>query len=228
MKAIAFDLGDTLVEYEGMPLSWEAHYPEALLTLAAFLQLTPNAFQVDEACAVRRRYNTRIRPREEEVSFSTILGEILRCFEFAGEAKEMACATAFFRIFRQRLRCFPEVGRALDALRLKGTKIGVFTDVPYGMPRELVLEDIREASLEQLIDTLLTSCDARFRKPSPKTLQLLAEELLCEPGEMAYVGNEKKDVDVARAFGCYSILIDRAGHGYDWGQDRTITSLSEL
>jgi hypothetical protein len=30
MKALAFDLGDTLVEYEGLPLSWEAHYPEAL------------------------------------------------------------------------------------------------------------------------------------------------------------------------------------------------------
>ncbi len=36
MKAIAFDLGDTLVEYEGMPLSWVEHYPEALRNLAAF------------------------------------------------------------------------------------------------------------------------------------------------------------------------------------------------
>jgi hypothetical protein len=28
MKAFAFDLGDTLVEYEGVPLNWEEHYPE--------------------------------------------------------------------------------------------------------------------------------------------------------------------------------------------------------
>lgn len=228
LKALAFDLGDTLVEYEGMPLSWEAHYPEALGSLAAFLQLTPDRFQIDRACAVLRRYNTRVISRTAEVSFSTILEEILRCFNFVGEAKEIVCAAAFFRIFRQRLRCFPEIGATLGALRLKGIKIGVFTDVPYGMPRELVLEDIHETSLERSFDALLTSRDVGFRKPSPETLRLLAEALACDPGDMAYVGNEQKDVEVARAFGCCSILIDRARHGCDWGQDRTIASLSEL
>jgi hypothetical protein len=34
MKAVAFDLADTLTEYEGFPLSWEARYDEALSCLA--------------------------------------------------------------------------------------------------------------------------------------------------------------------------------------------------
>ena len=37
MKAIAFDLGDTLVEYAGLPPSWVEHYPDcaALRSLSA-------------------------------------------------------------------------------------------------------------------------------------------------------------------------------------------------
>jgi putative hydrolase of the HAD superfamily len=228
MKAIAFDLGDTLVEYEGVPLSWEAHYPEALGDLAAFLGLTPDSDQLDQACAVLRRYNTRIHPREEEVSFAVILGELMKSLGATVEADEVACAMSFFRIFRQRLRCFPDARAAVDALRRKSLKVGIFTDVPYGMPSRLVLEDVSGAGLADSFDVLMTSRDAGFRKPSIATLASLARMLDCSAHEMAYVGNERKDVEVALAFGCHSILINRGHHGSDWGQHRTIASLSEL
>jgi putative hydrolase of the HAD superfamily len=228
MKAVAFDLGDTLIEYEGVPLNWEAHYPEALTSLAAFLRIPPETDHIASACTVLRRYNTRFHPRENEVAFSTILAEILQCFHWDTEVEEMTCATAFFRVFRQRLRCFPDAIPALDALRKKKVKVGVFTDVPYGMPRELVLEDVSNTSLTQSLDVLLTSRDTGFRKPAAMALRLLAQELSCEPNEMIHIGNERKDVEVAHAIGCYSILIDRARHSHDWGQDRTIHSLSEL
>lgn len=228
MKVVAFDLGDTLVEYEGMPLSWEAHYSEALVNLASFLKITPNARQIEDACAVLRRHNTRIHPREGEVSFSCILDQLLRVFEFDEKAEELPCATAFFRVFRQKLRCFTDTIPALAELRQRQIKIGVFTDVPYGMPRELVIEDVSATAVGVFLDALITSRDVGFRKPSPATLRHLAEVLSCEVQQMTYVGNEKKDVEVARACGCRSVLIDRAKHDRDWGQDRTIRALSEL
>jgi putative hydrolase of the HAD superfamily len=229
MKAIAFDLGDTLVEYEGMPLSWVEHYPEALRNLAVFLGLSVDDAQIERGSLVLRRYNTRLNPRETEFPFSVILAELLPCLGLATTSEnESSCATAFFRIFRQRLRCFPETKTALQKLRQNRVNIGIFTDVPYGMPRELVLEDLRAASLETFSDRLLTSREVGFRKPSVKTLQALADQMGCEAREMTHVGNERKDVEVAKALGCLSILVDRTGRGADWGQDRTITSLHEL
>jgi phosphoglycolate phosphatase-like HAD superfamily hydrolase len=59
-------------------------------------------------------------------------------------------------------------------------------------------------------------------------LRRLAEKLECSPHEMFYVGNERKDVEAAKAFGCAAILLDRAAHRHAWGQDRTIASLKEL
>lgn len=228
MRAIAFDLGDTLVEYEGLPLSWEQHYPAALASLAESLGISPTDSKITAAAAILRRYNTRIHPRTEEVAFSTILREICGAFGVATPVEEEPSAAAFFRIFRQRLRCFPDTRIALDRLRQQGIKIGVFTDVPYGMPRELVVADVAEASLHDSIDVLLTSRDAGFRKPSPVGLRMVAEALDCRAPDLVHVGNEPKDVEVARALGCESILIDRHRHGKDWGQDRTINSLTEL
>src|ERR1041385_8361194 len=175
MKAVAFDLGDTLVEYEGLPLNWEVHYPEALANLASFLGISLSPGHVEDACAVLRRHNTRINPREEEVSFASILGQLLRAFGSGAEAEELTCATAFFLVFRKKLRCFSDTPAALAALRERKIKIGVFTDVPYGMPRELVIEDVSVTAVAEFFDALMTSRDVGFRKPAPATLRHLAE-----------------------------------------------------
>lgn len=228
MKAIAFDLGDTLVEYEGMPLNWEAHYAEALAELASFLRITPSTTQIERGCEILRRYNTRLHPRTTEAAFADILVELQAGLNHRGMVTELDGATAFFRIFRQRLRSFPDSLPAITKLRRNGWKIGVFTDVPYGMPEALVMEDVATTSLTGSFDILLTSRTVGFRKPSPATLAVLAGRLSCRPEEMAHVGNERKDVEVARAFGCQSILLDRTRHGADWGQDLTVASLTEL
>lgn len=228
IKAIGFDLGDTLVEYEGLPLSWEAHYPEALANLAAHLQLSPDRQQIEAACAVLRRYNTRLNPRPQEVAFAAIAREVLACLGWNSASDELACATAFFRPFRQRLRCFPETRATLTRLRARGLQIGVFTDVPYGMPRALVVDDLADTSLTEFIDVLVTSREVGYRKPAAQALRGLGDKLSCGPEAMVYVGNERKDIDAARAFGCEAVLLDRGQLSPAWGQDRTIRSLAEL
>ena len=77
MKAVVFDLGDTLVEYAGLPLSWEDHYDPALKVLAEFSDCNVSGEQLSEACETLRKYNTRLNPREREVPFSAILDELL-------------------------------------------------------------------------------------------------------------------------------------------------------
>lgn len=228
MNVVIFDLGDTLVEYEGIPLNWEEHYEAALARLAAALGSPVTGDAIVQACAVLRRYNTRLHPRTEEVTFQKILDELCPCFGVASPRDELRAAHAFFDLFRQRLRCFPETHDTLARLRTKAFTLGVFTDVPYGMPRELVVEDLRNAGLEHAFDAIITSRDAGFRKPAPATLAFVATSIGCSAAEMTHVGNERKDIEVARAVGCRSILIDRHGRNPDWKQDRTLPSLAAL
>ncbi|ACB77416.1 HAD family hydrolase [Opitutus terrae] len=229
MPAFGFDLGDTLLEYAGLPLSWVDHYADALHALARVLGVTPTAAEIEAGCGVLRCYNTRLRPREHEVSFARVLAELQPCLGATSAPIDAdACAAAFFGVFRQRLRCFPDAPVALDQLRAAGARLGIFTDVPYGMPRLLVMQDVAEAGLTGRFDVLLTSGEAGYRKPAVATLQALATALDCTAAELAYVGNEEKDVAAARRFGCEAILLDRAQRRPAWGQARTITSLLEL
>lgn len=229
MKAFVFDLGDTLIEYEGVPLNWESRYPDALRNFARFLKLAPDSAQIAAGCAILRKYNTRLHPRESEVTFATILEELCASWQVSKtETDEIRDATVFFEVFRQKLRCFPETKIALQTLRQRGVAIGIFTDVPYGMPPNLVLADIRGAGLEGLFDVLLTSREIGYRKPRVETIAAVATRLKCSAHEIVHVGNEKKDIEVATAFGCRAVLINRGGQKIDWGQHRTISSLMEL
>ncbi len=54
-SVLAFDLGDTLVEYAGLPLSWEAHYPDALARLASVVEVGPTPEMMTSACSVHQR-----------------------------------------------------------------------------------------------------------------------------------------------------------------------------
>ena len=229
MKAIVFDLGDTLIEYEGVPLSWEAHYPDALKVLAGDFDISPNSAQLMAGCSVLRKYNTRLNPRDREIPFSAILDEIFAHWNIPGpRPDEIRSAEIFFRVFRQRLRCFPETKGVLQALKQNGVGVGIFTDVPYGMPRDLVLSDIRDASLDGLFQVLLTSRDVGYRKPRVETITAVAGMLKYTASEIIHVGNERKDIEVARAFGCQAVLVNRSTRNIDWGQQRTIASLQEL
>jgi putative hydrolase of the HAD superfamily len=224
--AVAFDLGDTLLEYEGIPLSWEAHYSEALQALAAsLLRRALTAAEVAGGSAVLRRYNTRLHPRTEEVTFAVILAALLTEWKEPAQIDPVPAARAFFGVFRQRMRPFPDALPCLRRLRTRGCRIGIFTDAPYGMPRELIEEDMRAAGLDGAYDALLTSVDVGYRKPAPETLRALAARLGCEASELVYVGNERKDIDAARAAGCRAVLLDRKGARPAWEQDSTLTSL---
>ncbi len=228
MNAVAFDLGDTLIEYAGLPPSWEAHYDAALKLLAEFVGCTVSDQELSRARQTLRKYNTRLNPRTREVPFSAILAELMLAFRAKTQADTDAAAAVFFSVFRQRLRCFPETPSVLRMLRSTSVRIGVLTDVPYGMPRALVAQDLVAAGVSDLIDELVTSVDAQARKPKPDGLELLARRLESTPSEMLFVGNERKDVEVALSFGCQAVLLDRLGAAPNWGQHHTVTSLLQL
>ena len=137
MKAVAFDFGDTLVEYEGLPLSWEAHYDSALTLLAEFASCDLCDEKLGAARETLRKYNTRLKPRTCEVPFSAILEELMFVFRAKITPDIDAAAAVFFSVFRQRLHCFPDTKPVLNSLRSAEVGVGVLTDVPYGMPRGL-------------------------------------------------------------------------------------------
>jgi putative hydrolase of the HAD superfamily len=229
---VGFDLGETLIEYEGVPLNWESKYPLALAAVAALWggRLSPG--QVASGSAVLRSYNTRLAPRRHEVDSATVFGELLTALD-APPGRRVAlldpATDAFFAVFRRGARAFADVAATLAALSAAGTAVGVLSDVPYGMPRRLVLQDLSAAGLDALAASTLTSTEAGVRKPDPAGFKALAGRLRCAPAGMVYVGNEQKDMVGAKASGMSAALVWRGDSPVPaWGQDLTVTSLEQL
>ena len=166
VEAIGFDLGETLLTYAGTPLNWSALYPAALAQVASHCQIDPTAAQLTHAGAILSRYNTRLNPRQEEITAAALFREILESWALAPAPHLPTAMAAFFGFFQQRMTPYPEAAATLRQLRERGIRIGVLTDVPYGMPRDFVLHDLAGAGLTALIDVVLTSTDVGWRKPA--------------------------------------------------------------
>lgn len=227
MPALAFDLGETLSTYDGIPLSWQEHYVPALLQALAPLGSVPYASTLEAACAVLARYNTRLTPREHEVPSRQIFGEVVQSLGLDDELAE-PLSRGFFQYFQRSCRAYPETVEVLTELRRRGQAVAVLTDVPYGMPKAWVQADLKSAGIDGLVDILVTSVDSGFRKPRPEAFRHLARAMGVAPDQLIFVGNEQKDVEGVNKVGGQSILIDREGKNPAYGQGRSIYSLREL
>lgn len=226
VKAVGFDLGETLIHHEGIPLSWQNLYRDALEAVAAKCSFDANDQAFSQGEQILARYNTRLNPRAIEVTSDHILGEVLSVWGLSGKEALEDATESFFSFFRKHLQVYEDVLSALQLLRHNRIKIGILTDVPYGMPRRFVDEDV--ISIVSYIDVLLTSVDVGYRKPESKGFLNLAKCLGVNLSEMVYVGNEPKDIAGAKNAGIFAILIDRDNNISSCGEDVRISSLSEL
>lgn len=232
IRAVGFDLGGTLIEYEGVPLDWQQEYPTALTAVASLWTDCLPAPQLEAGTAVLRRFNTRLTPRACEVDHTVIFGELLTAMN-APPAQVPAlidpAADAFFTVFQRRARPVPEARQVVDAFLGAGIPVGVLTDVPYGMPRRLALSDLDAAGFGVLAATTVTSVDVGVRKPDPRGFVALATRLSCSPHEMLFVGNEQKDVQGALAAGMSAVMLWRGDTPTPtWGQHHCVSDLAEL
>jgi putative hydrolase of the HAD superfamily len=225
LNAIAFDLGDTLLCYEGVPLNWSLHYPQALTRGFETAGVPAGDSSLGVASEILARYNTRLHPREVEYSAERIFSEICETLAVDTSRRE-AISDGFFSYFQQKAVLYPDTIAALTALKERGCRIGILTDVAYGMPKAFVERDV--FPFRDWVDVVLTSVDVGYRKPSPVGYRMLAEALGTPPNRMVYVGNEEKDILGANRAGFQdSVLIQRGGDPTDFGQTLSFSDLGQ-
>lgn len=224
IKAVVFDIGHTLVHYKN-PLNWKSLYEPALRNVSeqCNCQLTKKNYA--DAISILCEYNTRINPREKEVSADHIWGRILKAWN-----KELSdllmYKEAFYSFFRNDCFVHADVLEFLTFLRVRNIKTATLSDVPYGLENKYALEDI--SSIIDYIDLPYTSNDIGYRKPNVKGLEMIAQELGVLVQEVMYIGDEEKDIICANNAGAVSVLIDREVKGLEYGQHYRVNNLNEL
>jgi phosphoglycolate phosphatase len=124
---------------------------------------------------------------------------------------------------------FPEVTELLAALEAAGTPWGIVTN----KAERFTLPLLRELDLDRRAACIVSGDTAPRPKPAPDPLLLAARLVDANPARCAYVGDDLRDIQAARAAGMTSIA---AAYGYlgasapvhEWGADHTIAAPLEL
>lgn len=223
IKAIGFDVGHTLIKYKN-PLNWQGLYRSGLEHAAAAADITLSEDMLIAATDVLLKYNTRVNYREWETTSDCIFNEILKSWGIQTDL--YALKSGFYSFFKADAEPYPETIDTMEKLKQHGIKIGILTDVAYGMDNEISLEDI--SVLSDYIDIAITSVDVGYRKPNSAGYVKLLESLEISPNDMIFIGDEEKDIVGAQKLGIASALINRSKEIKDFGQDYTLESLSDI
>lgn len=223
IKAIGFDVGHTLIKYKN-PLNWQGLYRSGLEHAAAAADITLSEDMILSATEVLLKYNTRVNYREWETTSDCIFNEILKRWGLQTDLYTLK--SGFYSFFKADAEPYPETVDTMKKLKQNGIKIGILTDVAYGMDNEFSLADI--SVLSDFIDVSVTSVDVGYRKPNSAGYLKLLNSLGVYPDEMIFIGDEEKDIIGAKKLGIVSALINRSKEIKDFGQDYTLESLSGI
>jgi putative hydrolase of the HAD superfamily len=212
IRAVGFDLGNTLVRYYGRA-EWPAIRDEGLRDVAAYLDanglLRVRPAEVSEAADRERSLeppDSRVRPLEERIRAIFRLGE---------SVDELLVREACGRFLRGTFAVahrYEDTLPVLDALRARGLRLAILSNTPWGSPAEPWREEVARHGLTERVDTVLFCRDVGWRKPATAPFALMLERLGVGADECLFVGDEPRwDLGGAEAAGLPAVLIDRTG-----------------
>ena len=224
MKAVVFDIGGTLMEYRDMPYVWFDYYEKAFEELNQTLSLRLTDDELALSLEILKSYNPGVNYREIDYTPEKIFGDVTAHWQTDIPLERII--REFFGAMHLRSLIYPESIEVLKEIKRRGFVIGTYTNVVSGMPDEMHKSYFTE--LLPYFDIYVSSVNCGFRKPHPRGLEIIAEHYSLTPDEMIFVGDERKDPETARRFGCRSVLINRSDTPREFGQDFTVRDLKEL
>jgi putative hydrolase of the HAD superfamily len=212
LKAVLFDLDDTLLDWRGFSEDWPVY--ERIFLRRAFDYICREKHQLDDFDAFAIEFRSRTMEAWNAGRSSLIaphLGNILvASAEAVGvpvglvEAKDLLNAYEWTAV--PGTIPFPDVIDALVLLREKGIKIAIVTNAYQPMwLRDLEIQ--AHGLLDHFPDCRISAADVGYLKPHPAIFQAALDKLGITPHEAVFVGdNPIADIAGAQGAGLKAVL----------------------
>lgn len=208
-QLMLFDLDGTLLDSA----------PDFVATINA-LRAQRNELPIDEAI---------LRPHVSRGARAMIAAAFPRLDDAAREAVTPAFLVQYGRELARHGKPFDGIPAVLDAIEAAGCRWGIVTNKPEYLARQL----LSLLGWEPRCSVLVGGDTLAVRKPDPLPLLHAARLLGVEAGDCAYVGDDARDIQAARAASMPSVVALWGYRGADedpsdWRGDVMLSSPSEL
>ena len=236
IKAIVFDLDDTLIDWSKQSEPWSEFNQKQSDKLYRYLQANDHFSALpnfdDFAKSVHKNIMAvwaEAKPEWRGARFTDALGRVLAEFQIKG-VKIEALLRAYDWVMMPGVTTFPDTHETLNALRQQEYRMGLITNSFFPMwMRDVELEAY---GLLDYFPHRITSGDTGYMKPHPAIYWRMLGIMNLMPGEAIFVGDRpSNDIAGANEVGMTSVLMKPDHLDYplqDVKPDYTINQLSEL
>jgi putative hydrolase of the HAD superfamily len=200
IKAILFDLDDTLIDFKGMK--------DAAITEAS-KAMVKAGLDMKASEAYEKLNNVYW---EVGIESNSAIEEFLKRL---GRLDDRILAAGINGYLRGKLANTDAVPGALEAIRKlkKKYKVGVITDAP----RLKAWQRLNLMGMDKLFDVVVAYEDTGKRKPSEEPFRVALKKLKVKPEEAVMVGDwYERDVEGAQKVGMKAILVGKPCGEEDW------------
>lgn len=225
IRAVIFDLGNTLVKLDWMP---EVIYQKVLASLG----ISRSVEEMKEAISRTEEEfgKSNYRSMYGKVSYTEYWekwdSQVLRNL---GIAEDGRLAKEVMERWFDQVDCvtYPDTKETLARLKLMGLRLGLIS-TGY---EEDITAIFKKANLEKsFFDIIVGANTTKKEKPHPDVFKYALRKLGVKPEETLFVGDHvDNDYKGARAVGIYALLIQRKNRSLDNKSDiKRISSLEEI
>jgi HAD superfamily hydrolase (TIGR01509 family) len=225
MRAVLFDLGNTLVSY----YTASDFAPILRKCLDACLETLTLDVRVDEAELSQLALTLNVERADYAVwplveRLRVLFGEAA-CTPAVQESLEKA----FLGPILATAIVDPEALSVLASLRARELRLAIVSNTPWGSPGHLWRTELQRHGLLDAIDAAVFCSDVGYRKPHPAPIERALSMLEVSPSDAVFVGDDPHwDVVGAEQAGVLPILIRRPPNAPTTLNVATITGLREL
>lgn len=214
IKAIIFDLDDTLLDWSKQDLAWYEFHQQHTSLVAAFVRehISPIEADDDSICAkmieLTRAAWQDARSTLRAPHIGHILMDTFLSFGILDELLDMEhLIDAYQWSVLPNVEPFPDVSSALNTFADAGLKMGLVTN--SFQPMRVRLSELEAFDLARFFeaDHMISAADVGYLKPHPHIFNAALERLGVEASEVIFVGDSREaDILGAKNVGMKAVL----------------------
>lgn len=212
LKAVLFDLDDTLLDWSGFKSDWVTLESNHLSGVVEYIRSEGHDLADVQAYAAefRNRTNsawTAARTSLRAPNLGTVLLETAVALGVPANALDMRrCLEAYQWGMVEGTLMFPEVPEVVNLLHANGIKVGIVTNAYQPMwLRDVEIE--HHGLLEHFPDCRISAADVGYLKPHPAIFQAALTCCGVKAEETVFVGDDlEADIAGAQAAGLQAVL----------------------